>query len=111
VEKVSPKPEETLPDEPASDFEAPLKTLTDFGVRFIVVGGVAGALHGAALQTYDLDVVHSREPENIERILTALAEAVLGLRRSIEVKRETAAEKDLAALPLLERALKESGRV
>lgn len=33
---------------------------------------------------------------------------VLGLRKLIEVKRETAGEKDLAVLPLLERTLKES---
>jgi hypothetical protein len=36
---------------------------------------------------------------------------VLGLRRLIEVKRETAGEKDMAVLPVLERTLEESRRL
>lgn len=35
------------------------------GVKFIVVGGVAGNLHGSARVTYDLDLVYSRDRENI----------------------------------------------
>jgi hypothetical protein len=37
-----------------------------------VVGGVGGVLQGAPLTTFDLDVVHSRDPVNIERLLAAL---------------------------------------
>jgi len=36
------------------------------------VGGVAGTLHGAPVTTFDLDVVHSREPENLKRLLKAM---------------------------------------
>lgn len=43
-------------------------------VEFIVVGGVCGALHGAPIATFDLDAVHSRRPENVDRLLAALEE-------------------------------------
>jgi hypothetical protein len=38
----------------------------------IVVGGVAAVLNGAPISTFDLDVIHARDAENIERLLTAL---------------------------------------
>jgi hypothetical protein len=43
-------------------------------VEFIVVGGVSAVLHGAPITTYDLDLVHSRTPENISRLLAVLGE-------------------------------------
>ena len=46
--------------------------LRDHGVEFIVVGGIAAVLEGVALNTFDLDLVHSREPDNISRLLVAL---------------------------------------
>ncbi len=49
-----------------------LCALKAHGVDFIVVGGVCAALHGAPVATFDLDVVHSRSPENIDRLLEAL---------------------------------------
>jgi hypothetical protein len=57
---------------PKPDFLAILQALTAHRVDFIVVGGVAAVLHGAPLSTFDLDLVHSREPANIDRLLTAL---------------------------------------
>jgi hypothetical protein len=33
---------------------------------------VSGVLQGAPIATFDLDVVHARDPGNIERLLTAL---------------------------------------
>ncbi len=56
------------------DFVAILRALRKYQVDFIVVGGVAGVLHGAPISTFDLDVVHSREPRNIERLSKALEE-------------------------------------
>jgi len=41
-------------------------------VDFIVVGGIGAVLQGAPISTFDLDVVHARSPENVERLLTAL---------------------------------------
>jgi len=55
-----------------TDFEKALAVLSDGGVEFIVIGGVAGALHGSAFITQDLDVVYSRRPENIRRLAAAL---------------------------------------
>jgi predicted nucleotidyltransferase len=49
-----------------------LRTLADHGVDFIVVGGIAAVLRGAPINTFDLDVVHSTEPENVDRLLAAL---------------------------------------
>jgi predicted nucleotidyltransferase len=46
--------------------------LRDHGVEFIVVGGIAAVLEGVALNTFDLDLVHSREPDNISCLLVAL---------------------------------------
>jgi hypothetical protein len=51
-----------------------LKALTRHRVDFIVVGGVSAVLHGAPVTTFDLDVVHARNPENIVPLLSALEE-------------------------------------
>ena len=55
-----------------TEFVPLIVMLADTGVEFIVVGGVAGALHGSARSTRDLDVVYRRTPENILRIVHAL---------------------------------------
>ena len=55
------------------DFAKLLRVLLDEAVEFILVGGVAGAMHGAARATYDVDVVYRRSPENLSRIVVALA--------------------------------------
>ena len=44
-------------------------------VRFVVVGGVAGALHGSERVTNDLDIVYdARSPATVEALATLLAE-------------------------------------
>jgi predicted nucleotidyltransferase len=57
---------------PKPDFIAILRTLTEHGVDFIVVGGVAAAMQGATVSTFDLDLVHSRKKQSIDRLLKAL---------------------------------------
>jgi predicted nucleotidyltransferase len=57
---------------PSPDFLALLRTLLEHKVDFIVVGGVCGVLHGAPFSTFDLDIVHSREAGNLERLRKAL---------------------------------------
>ena len=57
----------------AIDFPALLRMLTEGNVEFIVVGGVAAIMHGSARGTFDLDVVHRRTPENIQRLVNCLA--------------------------------------
>lgn len=56
----------------APQFEEILSRLTEAGVKFIVIGGVAGNLHGSARVTYDLDLVYSRDRENIREIANLL---------------------------------------
>lgn len=49
-----------------------LEVLTEHDVRFVVIGGVAGATHGSPSVTQDLDICYERSPENIERLVVAL---------------------------------------
>lgn len=57
----------------AADFRRLLSTLLDHDVAFIIVGGVGAVLQGAPVVTFDLDIVHSRAPENVARLHAALA--------------------------------------
>lgn len=56
-----------------ADFEGLLRALSGSQVDFILVGGVAATIHGSARATYDIDVVYSRSPQNLERLVAALA--------------------------------------
>jgi hypothetical protein len=56
-----------------TDFSALLAALVEGQVEFIVVGGLAATAHGSARLTIDLDVVYGRTPDNIRRIVSALA--------------------------------------
>lgn len=49
-----------------------LKELSEGGVQFILVGGLAAVLHGAPVHTFDVDVVYARDDANIERLLRVL---------------------------------------
>jgi predicted nucleotidyltransferase len=42
------------------------------GVDFVVIGGVAGGVHGSSFTTFDIDLAYSRDPENLERIAEVL---------------------------------------
>jgi hypothetical protein len=55
-----------------SRYFAVFQTLISHRADFIVVGGIAAVLRGAPVSTFDLDVVHSTEPENVDRLLAAL---------------------------------------
>ena len=56
------------------DLIGTLLSLCEHDIQFILVGGLAAVLDGAPVQTYDVDVVHSREPVNIERLVSFLEE-------------------------------------
>lgn len=56
----------------STDFLEILKVLSEHKVDFIIVGGICGVLHGAPVSTFDLDVVYSRSPENLDRLMSAL---------------------------------------
>jgi hypothetical protein len=56
-----------------TDFARLLSGLVEAKVEFIVVGGFAGTIHGAARLTQDLDLVYRLSRENRERLATALS--------------------------------------
>lgn len=56
-----------------TDFTALLKVLTGSQVEFIIVGGVAAAIHGSARVTIDLDIVYKRSSANLARLVDALS--------------------------------------
>jgi len=57
---------------PPTDFLEILRVLGAHGVESIVVGGVSAVLQGAPMTTFDLNLVHSRTPDNVGRLLKAL---------------------------------------
>jgi hypothetical protein len=60
------------PDAEAFDPLPLLEALVDEAVDFVVIGGVAGGVHGSSYPTYDLDVAYARDRENLERLASAL---------------------------------------
>lgn len=62
-----------MPHPVRADLEALIGALQTARIDFVVVGGAAAVLHGAPITTQDLDIVHSRTPENVRRFLELLA--------------------------------------
>jgi predicted nucleotidyltransferase len=56
------------------DFPKLLRLLTEHDVAFIIIGGVAAVIHGSSRLTQDLDIVYHRSPQNLARLVQALAE-------------------------------------
>jgi predicted nucleotidyltransferase len=56
------------------DFPKLLRLLTEHEVAFIIIGGVAAVIHGSSRLTQDLDVIYQRSPQNLTRLVQALAE-------------------------------------
>lgn len=51
---------------------ATLRALTEGGVAFVVIGGVAGRVHGSPTVTRDVDICHARDRDNLERLAATL---------------------------------------
>lgn len=49
-----------------------LRTLLQHGVRFVVIGGIAGRAWGSTTITNDLDICYQRNAENYEALAAAL---------------------------------------
>jgi hypothetical protein len=64
-----------------SRYRQTLELLGGHGVELVVVGGIAAVLQGVPLVTFDLDVVHRRTAENVDRLLAALEELGARYRR------------------------------
>ena len=55
-----------------TDFEAIFRVFSECGVECVIVGGLAATIHGSSRLTLDVDLVYSRTPANIERLVSAL---------------------------------------
>lgn len=61
-----------------------LRVLDRHGVRYVLVGGLAAVLHGAAHVTTDVDVVPEDAQANLERLSAALRELDARIRMTGE---------------------------
>src|ERR1051326_3034862 len=55
-----------------AQFDKLLPLLVNGGVEFILIGGVAGHVLGAARLTFDVDIVYNRSKANLEKIAETL---------------------------------------
>jgi len=58
----------------SGDFDpiAALRALSEAGVEYVLIGGVAARIHGSPSLTRDVDVCHARDAANLERLSLAL---------------------------------------
>jgi hypothetical protein len=56
----------------AADLSTLLERLLAADLEFVLVGGLAAVVQGAPLTTFDVDVVHRRTEENVDRLLAFL---------------------------------------
>jgi hypothetical protein len=73
-----------VPEPYVFDPELVLRALVAHGVRFVVIGGYAAALHGSPAVTLDADVCPARDRENLERLAAALADVHARIRVDAE---------------------------
>ena len=64
------------------DAEGILAVLNGHQVRYVVIGGMAGILHGSGLTTSDLDITPARDEDNLQKLSAALEELAAKLRVS-----------------------------
>jgi predicted nucleotidyltransferase len=50
-----------------------LSVLLDEGVELVLVGALAAVAQGAPITTHDVDIVHARTHDNLDRLMSALA--------------------------------------
>jgi hypothetical protein len=59
-----------------------LRELAEHGVRFVVIGGLAAALHGSSQVTFDIDIVPDSDFQNLARLSDALTALEARVRAS-----------------------------
>jgi len=57
----------------SAQFHRLLPLLVHGNVKFILIGGVAGIVHGSARLTYAIDMVYDRAQANLKRLVDARA--------------------------------------
>jgi hypothetical protein len=55
------------------DLEKTIRLLADGGIEFVIIGGVAGSVHGSTQATFDLDVCYERGEDNLKRLAEMLS--------------------------------------
>jgi predicted nucleotidyltransferase len=63
-----------------------LRRLTEAGVDFVVIGGLAAVAHGSATITRDLDITYAPDPANLDRlrrVLVALDARLRGVTEDV----------------------------
>jgi len=63
------------PDAPPLQASELFRLLDRHGVRYVVVGGLAGTVYGATRVTFDIDLVPEWSDDNLESLAAALREA------------------------------------
>lgn len=66
--------------EPPFDPLGALRTLSEHGVRFVLIGGYAAALRGSPMITGDIDICYARDGANLQALAAALEELGATLR-------------------------------
>jgi hypothetical protein len=74
-----------------------LRELAEHGVRFVVIGGLAAALHGSSQVTFDIDIVPDSDFQNLARLSDALTALEARVRAS-DAAGGLALQRDAAAL-------------
>jgi predicted nucleotidyltransferase len=57
-----------------------MRALTERGVDFVVIGGIAAVLHGSARNTFDLDICFATDAANLEALGDVLISLAARLR-------------------------------
>jgi predicted nucleotidyltransferase len=73
-----------MSESPVFDWTRALIAMSDRGVRFIVIGGVAARVLGSPSLTSDLDVCYARDRANVE----SLASVLIGIRARLRGAKE-----------------------
>jgi hypothetical protein len=55
-----------------NDVEQQIRLVSEFQIDCVLVGGVAGTVHGSSIPTQDLDICYSRTNANLTKVIRAL---------------------------------------
>jgi hypothetical protein len=68
------QPPAAEPGSPDQDIAALLGALGRRGVKYVLIGGLAGVVHGSPFPTEDVDITPERSAENLARLSAALTD-------------------------------------
>jgi nucleotidyltransferase AbiEii toxin of type IV toxin-antitoxin system len=93
-----------LPDRPPLSADEILRRLVERGVDFVVIGGIAGVLHGSARNTFDLDICFATDDANLAalgEVLTALGARLKGVDENVPFVPDARALRGIELLTLV----------